>query len=126
LFEQHWLFFLHGWPSLLQVSSCALTFRFRSTNRHHEPSAAHLTPALASCAPSPVIVGVDQVRAFHTSRVGLEEPPLPGYELVFALGNQLVVVTVEVGVPDQPAALAQAEAIARDVSATPTTGTPTP
>jgi len=66
-------------------------------------------------APSPASLGVDQVRAFHTSRVGPEEPPLPplpGYELVFALGSRLIVVTVEVDVPDRTAALAQAEAAA--------------
>ena len=71
-------------------------------------------------APSPSIGGVDQVRAFHTSRVGVEEPPLPplsGYELLFALGNQLVVVNVEVDDPDRSAALTQAEAIALELAA---------
>ena len=71
-------------------------------------------------APNPAIEGVDQVRAFHTSRVGLEEPPLPpllGSELVFALNNHLVVVNVEVDLPHRRAALARAEAIALPLAA---------
>jgi hypothetical protein len=112
------------------------------------------SPATRTVAPSPALAGVDQVRAFHTSRIGPEDPPLPplpGYELVFVLGSRLVVVTVEVDVPDRSAALVQAEVgavalatqqadclrgdkpcgpvqvpAALAVSATPMTGTPAP